>query len=491
MKRVLVHTFGCQMNAHDSRRIEEALAADGYVPTDLPEHADLIVLNTCSVREKAEHKLVSALGKLRPLKGDRPELRIAVAGCMAQEHGPKLLDRLDLVDVMVGPDNIPELPGLVRKAQVGGRYAATTLDDEPRFLTAEPRPEDPITGRPETSAYVTVMKGCDERCSYCIVPYTRGSEKYRSGDEIVREIATLVAGGVREITLLGQTVNSWHEPAHTQTRDEVGGVWIESRDEVGGGWTSDESQFPQLLRRIAAEVPQLSRLRYTSPHPRHLTPSLIAAHAELPVLPAHVHLPVQSGSDRVLKRMIRRYRRDEYIERTNALKAGRPGLTLATDIIVGFPGETEEDFQQTLSLVDAVQFITVFGFKYSPRPHTPALKLEDDVPEEVKSDRLERLFAAVDVHQRRHLDALVGKTAEVLFEGPSKSGAGQFSGRSERHEIVHVLAPEGVDLTGKLLKVEITQANKRSLAGRIVDLELARAPRPAAKRSLRLPVVTA
>jgi tRNA-2-methylthio-N6-dimethylallyladenosine synthase len=472
MKRVLVHTFGCQMNAHDSRRIEEALSVDGYVPTDLPEHADLIVLNTCSVREKAEHKLVSALGKLRPLKGDRPELRIVVAGCMAQEHGPKLLDRLDLVDVMVGPDNIPELPGLVRKAQAGGRYAATTLDEDPRFLTAEPRSEDPLTGRPESSAYVTVMKGCDERCSYCIVPYTRGSEKYRPGHDIVREIATLVAGGVREITLLGQTVNSWHEPTDLLAEEQ-------------------ESQFPLLLRRIAAEVPELSRLRYTSPHPRHLTDSLIAAHAELPVLPAHVHLPVQSGSDRVLKRMIRRYRRDEYIERTNALKAARPGLTLATDIIVGFPGETEEDFQQTLSLVDAVQFITVFGFKYSPRPHTPALKLEDDVSEAVKSERLERLFAAVDVHQRRHLDALVGSTARVLFEGPSKSGAGKFSGRSERHEIVHVDAPDGVDLSGKLLEVEITQANKRSLAGRLVDIELARTPAAQAKRAVRLPVVTA
>jgi tRNA-2-methylthio-N6-dimethylallyladenosine synthase len=469
MKRVLVHTFGCQMNAHDSRRIEEALSADGYEPTDLAEHADLIVLNTCSVREKAEHKLVSALGKLRPLKGDRPELRIVVAGCMASEHGPKLLDRLDLVDVMVGPDNIPELAGLVRKAQAGGRYAATALDEEPRFLTAEPRAQDPITGRPETSAYVTVMKGCDERCSYCIVPHTRGAEKYRPAHDIVREIAALVSGGVREITLLGQTVNSWHEPTRVSTSDD------------------EESQFPELLRRIAAEVPELSRLRYTSPHPRHLTPALIAAHAELPMLPAHVHMPVQSGSDRVLKRMIRRYRRDEYIERTNALKAGRPGLTLATDIIVGFPGETEEDFQQTLSLVDAVQFITVFGFKYSPRPHTPAWKLEDDVPEAVKSERLDRLFTAVDVHQRRHLDGLVGSRAHVLFEGPSKSGAGKFQGRSERHEIVHVDAPDGVDLTGALLPVEITQANKRSLAGRLLDLPAAR---PVVKRPVRLPVVT-
>jgi len=469
MKRVLVHTFGCQMNAHDSRRIEEALSADGYEPTDLAEHADLIVLNTCSVREKAEHKLVSALGKLRPLKSDRPELRIVVAGCMASEHGPKLLDRLDLVDVMVGPDNIPELAGLVRKAQAGGRYAATALDEEPRFLTAEPRAQHPITGRPETSAYVTVMKGCDERCSYCIVPHTRGAEKYRPAHDIVREIASLVSGGVREITLLGQTVNSWHEPTRVTGADD------------------EESQFPELLRRIAAEVPGLARLRYTSPHPRHLTLALIAAHAELPMLPAHVHMPVQSGSDRVLKRMIRRYRRDEYIERTNALKAGRPGLTLATDIIVGFPGETEDDFQQTLSLVDAVQFITVFGFKYSPRPHTPALKLEDDVPETVKSERLERLFTAVDVHQRRHLDALIGARAHVLFEGPSKSGAGKFQGRSERHEIVHVDAPDGVDLTGALLPVEITQANKRSLAGRLLDLPTAQQP---VKRPMRLPVVT-
>jgi tRNA-2-methylthio-N6-dimethylallyladenosine synthase len=472
MKKVLVHTFGCQMNAHDSRRIEEALAA-GYEPTDLAEHADLIVLNTCSVREKAEHKLVSALGRLRPLKQENPDLRIVVAGCMAQEHGPALLDRLDLVDVMVGPDNIPELPGLVLKAQAGGRHAAVALDEAPRFLQAESRPLRPGQAS-EVTAYVTVMKGCDERCSYCIVPYTRGIERYRAADDIVAEIARLVAGGVREVTLLGQTVNSWHEPTVQLADDE-------------------ESQFPELLRRIARDVPALARLRYTSPHPRHLTAALIAAHAELAVLPAHVHLPVQSGSDRVLKRMIRRYRRDEYIERTRALKAARPGLTLATDIIVGFPGETEEDFEQTLSLCEAVGFITVFGFKYSPRPHTPALKLDDDVPEAVKADRLERLFTAVDVHQRRHLDALVGARVQVLFEGPSKAG-NSVSGRTERHEIVHVeIAPEHAhQLTGQLADVLITQANKRSLAGRLLDMPAPSAPRrpPSASKSMRLPVVS-
>jgi tRNA-2-methylthio-N6-dimethylallyladenosine synthase len=447
MRRVLIQTFGCQMNVHDSRRIAEVLDRQGYELTDEAELADLIVLNTCSVREKAEHKLVSHLGTLRPLKQRRQDLVIAVAGCMAQEYGEELLDRLDLVDVLVGPDNVPELPELVARAREGERLARAEHDlIEPRFLVARP------DGR-EVSSFVTVMKCCDERCSFCIVPYTRGPERYRAADEIVAEIAGLVAGGVREITLLGQTVNSWHPP-----------------DRVGG---DESSQFAALLRRIAAEVPALARLRYTSPHPRHVTPELVAAHAELAVLPAHVHLPVQSGADRVLKRMIRRYTRASYLAAIRALQAGRPGLTVSTDMIVGFPGETEEDFAQTLSLIEEAGFVSVFGFKYSPRPNTPALKLGDDVSEEVKSDRLDRLFAAVDVLQQRHLAALVGTRAQVLVEGASKGspvpGMSRFSGRSERHEIVHLDVPTGTDPTGLLMEVEIVEAHKRSLLGRALS----------------------
>jgi tRNA-2-methylthio-N6-dimethylallyladenosine synthase len=476
MRRFLIQTFGCQMNTHDSRRIEEVLYARGYEATDAPELADLIVFNTCSIRDKADHKLLSAVGTFRELKERKRDLVIAVAGCMAQQQGEAMLGRLDLVDVVLGPDNIPELPDLVQHVENGGPPIARTVFDldQPSFLTAEVRP-----GRPEVSAYVTVMKGCDERCTYCIVPYTRGIERYRPASEIVREIQTLCSGGVREITLLGQTVNSWHEPG-----------------DVADLPRGAESQFAELLRRIAREVPTLARLRYTSPHPRHVTPALVEAHRDLAVLPHHVHLPVQSGSDRMLRMMVRRYRRQDYLEYARALRSARPGFTLSTDIIVGFPGETEEDFQDTLSLTREVEFSSVFAFKYSPRPHTPALKLGDTVPEEVKSERLARLFEVVDELQSKHLQSLLGQRTEVLIEGPSKTTA-RFTGRSERHEIVHVEGAPGVDISGQLLRVHITHANKRSLVGTAEDL-VARGPLPplplpaperAAKSVVRLPLM--
>ncbi|MBK6579733.1 MAG: tRNA (N6-isopentenyl adenosine(37)-C2)-methylthiotransferase MiaB [Sandaracinaceae bacterium] len=471
MKRYIVQTFGCQMNVHDSRRIEEVLHADGFEPTDDATLADLIVVNTCSVREKAEHKLMSLLGTLRPLKEQRRGVMLAVAGCVAQQEGERLLAKAPFIDLVLGPDNIPELPGLLREAEGGAPPRARTVFDmdEPQFLHAKPR-----EGLREVTSFVTVMKGCDERCTYCIVPYTRGSERYRSGDTIVEEITRLVEGGVREITLLGQTVNSWYED----------GVAPTSRR------TASRSQFADLLRRIAAEVPDLARLRYTSPHPRHLTDDLIAAHAELAVLPAHVHLPVQSGSNEQLRRMARRYTREEYIERAHVLMRARPGLTLSTDIIVGFPGETEADFEDTLDLVRQVGFVAAFGFKYSPRPFTPALNLVDDVPEEVKGERLTRLFDLVAEQQSAHLASLVGTRQHVLVEGPSRGDTGRFSGRSERHEITHFDAPQGHDPTGHLVEVEITEAYKHSLLGRAVG-EVPRGPlaTKVPRGRLALPVV--
>lgn len=463
MRRFLLQTFGCQMNMHDSRRIEEVLYAQGYEATDAPELADLIVFNTCSVRDKADHKLLSSVGNFRSLKQRKRDLVIAVAGCMAQQQGEALLDRLDLVDVVLGPDNIPELPELVRHVQDGGPPVARTVFDleQPSFLRAQPRPD-----RAEVSSYVTVMKGCDERCTYCIVPYTRGAERYRPAADIVREIQTLCASGVREITLLGQTVNSWHEPHDP---------------------APDESRFAELLHRIAAEVPGLRRLRYTSPHPRHVTPALVAAHRELAVLPAHVHLPVQSGSDRILRLMLRRYRRQTYLERARALLESRPGFTLSTDIIVGFPGETEQDFAATLELAREVGFVSIFGFKYSPRPHTPALRLGDDVPEEVKSERLARLFALGDELAAQHLSSLVGREVEVLIDGPSKD-PGRFAGRSERHELVHVAGACG---PGDLVRARVTKANKRSLFAELTELTGQAQPMAAAPRarSVRLPLL--
>ncbi|MGF1465654.1 MAG: tRNA (N6-isopentenyl adenosine(37)-C2)-methylthiotransferase MiaB [Sandaracinaceae bacterium] len=443
MKRYLVQTFGCQMNVHDSRRMEEVLRRAGYDATDEPTLADLIVFNTCSVREKAEHKLMSVLGTVRPLKESRRDVVLAVAGCVAQQEGERLRRKAPFVDLVLGPDNIPELPSLVAHLRDGGPPMVRTVFDvdDPRFLDATPHP-----GAREVTAFVTVMKGCDERCTYCIVPTTRGPERYRPADAIVDEIRGLVAGGVREVTLLGQTVNSWFDP-------------------TGDGATTRLSEFPSLLRRIAHEVPDLARLRYTSPHPRHLTDDLIAAHRDLQVLPAHVHLPVQSGSDRVLRRMLRRTTRADYLARIARLRAARPGLTLSTDLIVGFPGETEEDFEGTLSLVEEAGFVACFAFKYSPRPSTPALRLGDDVPPEVKDERLQRLFRVVERQQSAHLESLVGTRQEVLVEGRSRTGE-RWTGRSGRHEIVHVAGAPGDDLPGRLVEVEIESANKHSLMGK-------------------------
>jgi tRNA-2-methylthio-N6-dimethylallyladenosine synthase len=469
MPRYAITTFGCQMNVHDSERMHEVLRGAGYAEGDDPRDADVVVLNTCSVREKAEQKLLSEVGRLAKLKRARPEMVLVVAGCVAQQEGERLLTRAPSIDLVVGPDNIPELPRLIDELALGAPpFARTVFDVEsPRFLTAL------SVASESTSAYVTIMKGCDERCSFCIVPYTRGPERSRSSDEITAEIAALARSGVREVTLLGQTVNSYKDPRGALSRAK--GASPED---------PDESEFAALLRRIAAEVPGLLRLRYTSPHPRHLTPSLILAHAELPVLARHVHMPVQSGSDRILRRMIRRYNRAEYVARTRALTAAVPDLSLSTDIIVGFPGETEDDFAATLSLLREVSFKGLFGFKYSQRPYTPARKLADDVPEEVKSERLARLFEVSEELLGAHLRGLVGTRQRVLIESEGKQGAAALSGRTERNEIVHLHDAVGLELRGEIVEVEIVRANKHSL-----QAELTEAARASARKSAALPAV--
>lgn len=440
--KYLVHTFGCQMNAHDSDRMSEVLEAHGWTTAESVEEADLVVLNTCSVREKAEQKLRSEVGKLARFKdARRGGMVLAVAGCVAQQEGEKLLARVRELDLVIGPDNLAELPQLVADQMAGAPPRARTVFDldSPRFLAAAPAP-----GQAPVSAFITTMKGCDERCSFCIVPYTRGPERYRPAAEILAEAARWVAAGAREITLLGQTVDSYRDPSLPPPASD----------------DPDESQFPSLLRALA-EVPALRRIRYTSPHPRHLTPALVEAHRSLDVLARHVHMPVQSGSDRMLKRMIRRYTAAEYTRRVRSLLAARPDMTMSTDVIVGFPGETEADFQLTLELVKEIGFTGLFGFKYSPRPFTPALKLADDVSEEEKSERLARLFEVSEAQGRAHLERLVGTTASVLIEGRGKTGA--WEGRTDRNEIVHVTAER--DLTGEIVDVEITAAFKHSLAG--------------------------
>ncbi len=476
MPSYTVKTFGCQMNVHDSERIEETLRRNGYLRTDESESADLIVINTCSVREKAEQKLRSLVGTLAELKARRPDVVIAIAGCVAQQEGEKLLSRMKQVDVVVGPDNIAELPRLVEAALGGAPPVARTVFDvdEPVFLRAAPDP-----GSAGPIAFVTVMKGCDERCSFCIVPHTRGPERYRPSSEVTGEIAELVRAGVREVTLLGQTVNSYRDPERALPPAPM----ADPSD-------ADESEFAALLRCIAEAVPDLARLRYTSPHPRHVTPSLVAAHRDLDVLARHVHLPVQSGSDKVLRRMIRRYTRDEYVERAALLQAARPDMTLSTDIIVGFPGETDDDFAETLSLVETVGFRGLFGFQYSRRPYTPAQKLKDDVPDATKRGRLAALFELSESLLRGHLAKLVGTTQRVLVEGQSKAGSGRVTGRTERNEIVHV-ADEGDPLVGRIVEVRIVRSFKHSLEGELVARDAApTGPMPAGPPKRRaLPVV--
>ncbi len=465
-------TFGCQMNQHDSERMEEVLRRAGYVPSEGVEQADVVLLNTCSVREKAEQKLRSEVGRLGVLKRRRPGLMIGVAGCVAQQEGERLLRKMPQIDLLIGPDQIAALPAALRELEGGAppQVLATFDLEAPRFLSAQPG----ALGRQAVSSFVTVMKGCDERCSFCIVPTTRGPERYRPAPEIVAECAALVEAGAREITLLGQTVDSYLDPARSLTPAPADAPLIaEARSRRGAGLSSDVSEFPALLRAIAEAVPGLARLRYTSPHPRHLTPQLICAHRELPVLARHVHMPVQSGSDAVLRRMIRRYSVAEYLERTGRLQEAVPGLTLSTDVIVGFPGETDADFQATLDLLSRVGFVGVFGFKYSERPGTAALKFGDDVPEITKSARLAALFERSEQLQRAHLMSLVGSVQAVLVEGPGKTGG--YSGRTVRNEIVHLGA--STDVTGELCEVRIVSAYKHSLLGELVDAAR-RAPPP-------------
>jgi tRNA-2-methylthio-N6-dimethylallyladenosine synthase len=479
------------MNVHDSERLEGVLRAAGGDAVADAQAADLVVFNTCSVREKAEQKLRSEVGKLAPLKHLRPDVVIAVAGCVAQQEGERLLERIRHVDLVVGPDNITELPALYAEQMAGMPPTARTEFDlaAPRFLTASPEP-----GSAPVVALVTTMKGCDERCSFCVVPYTRGPERYRAARDVVDEVQRFVTAGAREVLLLGQTVDSFRDQELPPPERDEG-------FERAGAQPGDESQFSHLLRLIAGSVPPydearphapgLARLRYTSPHPRHATASLARAHADLDVLARHVHLPVQSGSDRVLRRMIRRYTRAEYVARADRLRKARSGLTLSTDIIVGFPGETKEDFEQTLSLVREVGFVSLFGFKYSPRPMTPALRLSDDVPEEAKSERIARLFEVSEAETARHLAALVGTRQRVLVEGPSKNEKGDLSrdrvqGRTDRSEIVHVDVPGAASLVGRIVEVEVTRANRHSLAGRPVQ-DLPAAPSPASP-ARRLPL---
>ena len=381
-----IETYGCQMNVADSELMAGVLRREGYAPVPTADDAHVILVNTCAVRDHAEQRVFGRVGELKRHKRDGAVL--GVVGCMAQRLGERLLKRAPHVDFVVGPDGYRQLPQLVRRAREGERSTATD------FLTTEHYEDITPARTTGASAWITVQRGCDYRCTFCIVPYTRGSERSRALDDVVREARGLVEGGVTEVTLLGQTVNSYHDGTH---------------------------EFGDLLRAVGA-VDGIRRVRFTSPHPNDFSDRVVAAMAETPAVCEYVHLPVQSGSDRMLKRMLRRYSRAQYLDAVRRLRDAIPGLTMSTDFIVGFPGETDDDFAATLSLVREVEFDSAFTFKFSPREGTPALKLPDAVPDEVASERLARLIEAVREVGRARNAAVVGETFEVLVEGPAPKG---------------------------------------------------------------------
>ena len=405
MPRIYIETYGCQMNVSDSELMLGVLRREGYVRTDDPAQADVVLVNTCAVRDHAEQKVLSRVGELKRLK--RPGGVLGVAGCMAQRLGPRLLERVPQIDLVVGPDGYRGLPELIARARAGERTADVMFKHWEHYEDVPPVRGDAV------SAFVTVQRGCDYRCTFCIVPMTRGPERSRRLEDVVREVTDLASGGTTEVTLLGQTVNSYDDGTH---------------------------DFADLLRAVGG-IPGVRRLRFTSPYPTDFTERAVAAMAETPAVCEHVHLPVQSGSSRVLKRMLRRYDRERYLDVVAALRRAVPGIALTTDIIVGFPGETEHDFQETLSLVEVVGFDDAYTFKYSRREATPATRLKDPVPDAVAGERLERLVAAVRGIARRRNVALVGSTHEVLVEGRAKRGE-LLQGRTRTNKVALLAGPD-------------------------------------------------
>jgi len=457
-RRFWIRTHGCQMNVHDSEKVANLLLHDGWESARGMDDADLLILNTCSIRDKAEHRLYSELGKLREWKQLARGRTVGVAGCVAQQQGDALLRRFPQLDFVYGTHNLRRVPEMAAAALRGVRDSQTEeIGSQERFDLPLRHPS--LAGDPAGRAFVTVMEGCDMFCSFCIVPSTRGREISRAGEEIVAESKDLVASGVREITLLGQTVNAYGRHDRRRAAARAASVATDLRS------VDPQDSFAGLLRRIA-KIPGLARLRYISPHPIFFDDELIRAHAELEVLCPHIHLPVQSGSSRILERMRRRHTADEYRELIERLRASRPDLAITTDLIVGFPGETDADFADTLALVREISFTDSFSFKYSPRPGTAAAALEGEIPEAVAQARLEQLqelqrSLTLDAHRAR-----VGEATEILVEGPSRRGGAQLSGRDPFHRVVNFSAgTESAPAPGSLIRVEIVDATPHSLIG--------------------------
>jgi tRNA-2-methylthio-N6-dimethylallyladenosine synthase len=441
IRKVHVKSYGCQMNVYDSRRMADTLAREGFVETTTPDDADLVILNTCHIREKAAEKVYSELGRLRVLKlnaaTDGRRVMIAVAGCVAQAEGEEIVRRAPAVDLVVGSQSYHRLPDLISRA-AHGHVVETEFPVEDKFdHLADPTPAA-IRARGVT-AFVTVQEGCDKFCTFCVVPYTRGAEVSRPVTKIVAEVERLSDAGVREITLIGQNVNAYHG---------------EGPDERP--WT-----LGALLARIA-EIPGIERLRYTTSHPRDVDASLIGAHRDIAALMPQLHLPVQSGSDRVLAAMNRRHTAADYLRVIDTLRTARPDIAFSSDFIVGFPGETEQDFRATLRMVDEVGYAAAFSFKYSPRPGTPAAERGDQVPESDKVERLARLQELIEQHRQSFNAQCRGKILPVLFERPGRL-PGQLVGRSPYLQPVQAMAPSA--LIGEVANVEITAVGSNSLFG--------------------------
>ena len=432
-KKVFIRTFGCQMNEHDSERMAGLLHQQGYVLTQNPEEADVILVNTCSIRDKAEQKSYSELGRYAELKEARPGLVVGMAGCVAQQEGQKVFKRYPWVDLVFGSANIPNLPEMVKIRQAGQLHVIRT--EEP----PGPPVTTPAVRSDRVRAWVNIMEGCDKHCAFCVVPMTRGRERSRPDDEVLNEVSVLGLQGYKEVTLLGQTVNSY-----------------------GKGTPVEFSDLLWMLN----DVPGIERIRFTTSHPVDLTPKLMLAMAVLPEVCEHLHLPLQSGSDRILDRMYRGYTRADYQEKVHALRLTVPGISLTTDIIVGFPGESEEDFEQTLEAIEEIRCDAIFAFKYSPRPNTPAAAYPDQVPEERKDQRLQKLLGFQKRITEERSERLVGTVQEVLVEAAGKRDPDQLFGRMRTNRTVRFHGP--ARWIGQLIQIRIEKAYAGSLEGTVL-----------------------
>ncbi len=438
-RKVYIRTFGCQMNEYDSDRMADVLAAsEGLAPTDRPEDADVILFNTCSVREKAQERVFHDLGRVRAIKAARPDVIIGVGGCVASQEGGAIVKRAPYVDVVFGPQTLHRLPDLIRARRATGRPQVDTSFPEIEKFDHLPPPRVEAA-----SAFVSIMEGCSKYCTFCVVPYTRGEEVSRPLPDVLTEVADLALSGVKELTLLGQNVNAYRGA-------------MEGTDAI--------ADFATLIEHVA-EVPGIERIRYTTSHPKEMTPRLVDVYRTVDKLVSQLHLPVQSGSDRILAAMKRGYTALEYKSIVRKLRAARPGLSLSSDFIVGFPGETDEDFERTMKLVDDVRFDGSFIFLYSPRPGTPAAELSGQVPREVAQARLERLQAAIDAQYREASAAMTGTRQRVLVTGPSVKDAGELSARTDNNRVVNF--PGDASLVGRYVDVVVTAALPHSLRGEL------------------------